>query len=702
MPFINKKEEEEEQAVEEKEDVKRSLTAPTLISLEYDRTSHDPPFPNKTAIITAIFHSVAMTGEVRQRSYNPVACLHAQPQANDLPMVSWTGVPDEIGNLQTKTILKRVNLTIASSQYQAIGLHLFCYKDATPILSVYESLSRMAPLHFYHRAWLGNLSKPVKPNDLLLSECMHAIMSIHQIPKVDEYQDYHGLEMAVVGVSLEEEERSRKVMVVARLVDHVIVDEHDNKYVPPFLSRDVVGHSVPLNTEYCKLALIKLQDPGTSQAYFLFSDPDVFNYEPSNDNMPCLRIDVCVIDPHSTLPWWEACSYSSECLTINKVTFEALTSEWAQQGIRYSIKWEPKNVPQRSLYLLLRWKTLDMPFLKPLTKQEAEQVPTLNDIIAKIEPRLESSSPSIHELVQHHVPPTLSMNVRELNYQDMVEELQRELKKTKEENATLMHKNGFLQGQIAQLMSHLHVDHATKAELLTKPKSDLVYLILDLYQLLDLERKEKAGFRKKVQLVQNQLLQKNNAELELAAVREAHEAQQKLIASLRRKVEKYHKCYEVSIQQETIISRLEELVKEFSHQSQRATSQQKLALRPEANKSGSVAEIEEENTALKQSVLQHKGSNTGHATGAQDAQVQAILEKNQIELESLRRENQALSHSMESILSIIQHKQARPRPQHPHRPRIDSGNSTASNKTNVAMTPPSNHRQHPQKPLLIY
>lgn len=714
MPFLSHTEEphEEEEAIDESI-ITDDLVAPSLMSRELDRTSHDPPFPNdNTSTITAIFHSIAKVGGASEDSYNPVACLQPFSHTNTLPAANWSStVSDEMGNPQTATILKSVNLTVPSSQYETVGLHLFRFKDGNPMLSAYEGLSNMLPLHFYHRAWISNFSKPTNPSDPLLSECTHVVTSVHLLPTAAEYQEYHGLEVAVMKVGLEDEESHRKVMIVVQLLNHAVSDKHDgkNRYVPPFLAKNKDAGS-----EYCKLALIKPQDPGTTTAYFFFSDQGLFEYEP-HSNLPYLKVDFCVVNSHSAEPWWEACSYNSEHLTIDAATFEALTSERAQQGIRHSIEWTSADAPERSLHLLLRWKTKDMPFLKPLSADQL--VPKLIDIMAPDTKSVKSSSPRPEPRVLFQDPvinvvPSLSMNIRELEYQEMVDQLQRELKTTRERNATLVHENGFLQGQ---LMSQHDVCPATKNELLAKPKSDLVYCVLDLKNLLDIEKRGKADFRRKVQEVQNQLLQQHNVELELEAVREAHQTQQKLIANLRRKVKKYYACYEISTQQEAVILRLEDIAQEFSHQKSQQPSDTRQ--RPESEtidsraETDSVVGVEEESvaalnlqlhSALQRIAMLESGiaASTGHVTITQDPHMQAILEQYQVQLESLQSQNQNLLHRMESIRSALRQQQTRQHCHHRHHDqdatRLDSGNSTATDSV-VQQPPPSNHRRHPQQ-----
>ena len=663
-----------------------------LVLLEQESIMNLPAFPCQNGIVTCIFHSFA-TFEP-DANYQHVICFDAQvvnEQVSEFPFAHWNIPSNSRKTLYPTSILASSSHLSSKLNQKVIGLHLFKDNIKTPIFSAYENLQDLIPFHYYHRGWLGDYDKATSPSDPLMQATNHVISSVHYIPPASDFSLHSGLELALMRLNVSTEEAHRQVMIATQLLssNNDVRNTSKGPFEPPFLRR-----SNQTNAENCKLALIQPQhgnDTSKNKAYFFFSNNgNNENLLPSTNGAPVLVFHTCSIDPTSNKPWWENHDHSWASIEINQSVYSILVDEQSRSGVQWIVNWHNQDKRRDcSAELILRWKSKEMLFLNNMKNEDYQQLRLLNTLQEPVnenneelqliiqEPNNEQEEFLFHVSHETESPPVKLQqfpNHYEVQYFEAIDKLGDNIHQLREENARLQQDNGFLQGQLVQLVtlqSDFHTNSETRKELESLSKIDLIHKILSLQVAVESETKQKEKYQEKVLRLQNELLSRNDLEKEFITLQEAHKEQQELVQVLQRKVEKYYQCYKTNLQQEEIIHKLETLLADSqTHQVKHESSQDKenTSLTEQQDRLENQAEpidwdipehILEQRIGRLEAITTHTHANQAslammlEQNKSRELQLQEMVARNETEMNKLQHENRKLKASIITLAKNV-------------------------------------------------
>jgi hypothetical protein len=610
-------------------------------------------FPQEQPVVTVLFHSVAME-ESHSTYAASIGGIYNEADITNLPAAHWNITPTHIVKFKSKSILTSISLKVP--HYNIVQLNLF--RDGTCIFAAFEGIEKLAWFHHYHRGWLMNYDRGSTPWDPLLKATKHIITTIHHTPSVRDYAQFIGLEFALVNLKVNQEYIRKQFMMIIHLIRYsqlsLYASQCNASYKPLFLQSSDIG-------ENHKTAMIK---PGSSSesssAYFFFEDSQ-FNFDDPND-YPVLIVHVCCIHGDASEPWWDKHIHCWSPLPLDQSVHAILTSNEGTNGVRVEIEFNNELI-QWSVGIILRWKTQSMPFLTLIDEESFNQIPSLNSFI---EPPHVTKSPSNNDSSSHNVPSNIhgaafqpiasetaidACSTQKILLQT-IDKLQSDLEQLQESNTKLVQENGFIKGQLAQLIAQQKSTTATasttetKRELEACTKVDLVRKILILQSALDREKGEKETYQSKVMTLQNKLLSANETCKEFASLQEAHKGQQKLVQKLQRRIQKYYKCYQTSLEQEELIKKYERIVASSDHEDKQENS-------VSSDESDEEEQLEDHASYSNQSVcnlmmILEQGR-------LREEQLKQTLMQDRVKMCQLELENQSLKKTM----MTLHHKQER-------------------------------------------
>lgn len=511
-------------------------------------------FPQRNGpVLTAIFHCFAT--EDTSSAYQP---FMKQDPADEIinsthqhPFAVWNVEPTH------DRLFQYLNILIGESQFvtqDIFSLHLLKNSKREPMFSVYENVCELLPFFYTHRCWLLAIEKPTLLTDQLMKASKHIVISLSYTPPVSTYTKYNGLELGVMRVKTNAEETREFLLTV-----EVMHKRSSESKEPLFLRQEK-----SLLTDR-KLTLLKAnRESQGNPVYFFFKNDSTFS-ESIHQNSPVLLLHVYAVDRVSRQAWWEAEPICSAEQTIDDAMHQILTEEASKEGLRWPIHWKQVGL---SMEVVLRWKTISMPFLQPMTDMVLESLPLI---------RYDGTPELIRtddDLLHHHTSSVIEAS----QYLELIDKLTDQIQQLQEENAHLKEEKGYLKGQLDQQMQQIVAlasqqsieSTESMAELQAFSKSDLIHKILKLQEVLQAEIGQKEIYQQKVLAVQNELLSANNSESELLSLREAHRSQQALVKDLQRKVDKYYQCFETSVQQEKVIKQLEAIIAQQEMEKEKA------------------------------------------------------------------------------------------------------------------------------------
>ena len=571
-------------------------------------TFNCPLMPNSDNTVTAIFHTFASSWNTN--NFNPVACLvKGEEIISSSPSANWFWNELETpGELKEGNIMKVVNLKIQSPLYQSISLYLFKDDISGPVFHATEPLQSLAPFCYHHRGWLQNISQPTVPSDSFIHNSIHVLSSIHLLPSKEEYEQYEGFELLVTDLTFDETTVDNIIVLgaqitrVANTTRRNLMDEQisEKGFTPSFLKGRGNEHT---GADNFKMSLYNPSTTSTNnwKAYFFHPENEsIVKEEIEDGEILVLGIHICIIDQSSSLPWWYGCHHYRAQLPIDAVLYNILIMDDIN-GIKWSQSWERSgDIQQCSVEIALRWKPKEYRFLSPSDHNAVNLFHDLSLLLhnpasqnvfnyhGDIHEEFKSFSQQSLFNFETHRPssimtaetqrPTMVLSApskvtfdmpetdsvrqqvgyfNESSYNEALQTLSEDVLRLKYKNEQLEQEKVLLADEINQLKTRMDnsvVSPLNMAELDNLVKPDLVHKIVLLEKELEAEKK---SYRQKVQALQNELIQKNDTEAKFD--RTYHE-QEQVIVLMKRKVEKYRKCFKMAIQQEEILTKLEELI----------------------------------------------------------------------------------------------------------------------------------------------
>ena len=587
-----------------------TLTEQGLMQQEKENSSQ-ATHPIDTGLVFVIFHSWASTsGEnIAQFNYQPVACIsHEQTIPNNLPSCSWNHTNSSAGvslkTVSSISILKSVCLKVHDPTSTAC-LYVLQEGNNTVVFSGKEFVGNLSPFEHHHRGWVSGHDKPKTISDPDFLTGSHLVASAIYLPPASHYYRYEGLEISLQRFELTINQSYQPALVAFR-----VMRNHSNASLgmqssAPSLWNDsnTLGEKGIPNF---KLSLLRYSsvDQTYGKAYFFFSRDsnwlDIF----SDEGDLCLQLFVHVIDPVSLAPWWQKEPSYSKVLALDNTTITALLSDKGLNGVL----WQPATSqldPVKHVDVVLRWKSKQLHFLgqdidyyhmprldqdtvdSPITEQQKLSTPL---------PGFKAASAVGSHFTAGKVPPSnqplpdatllpIATPIKAMSstnnaddalvteYKAAIRQYGEDISRQKEENLQLSRINRMLVEELEHLQvavkdhsaHHYQFQPHTRRQLEALPKVDLVEAVESIQERLLQERAQKEIYQHKVQVLQNELIEKNDVKLQLIELQQAHTAQQKLIHELQRKGEKYRKCYETCVHQEHLIHRLEAALGQHPH-----------------------------------------------------------------------------------------------------------------------------------------
>lgn len=583
----------EEELQEPEEDLWAARLKPNLditvqeamLQEQQDSAPINTHFPGDASTVSVVFHAINLPTKAlgSQLNLQPVACFTVNQEllTSGGPSCNWgkgsLGVHHS--SFSYTSIMKSVSLTPDEGQ-STIGLYLFSTDMEGPLLTAYEDANALVPFCFHHRIWPYGVETPVSSIDKFLQSSLHVISSVCLTPSQADYIRYEGLEVAVTRVSLQTG-ACKETVVGAQIVSNQLQVLQGPLLSPPFIDIGKVQ-----NSNNYKFALLRSSSEHTATTrrnYFLFTGRSV-DFQSLQEADQSLSLQFFTLDPTSPAPWWKSHSYHSAQLPLNQATFSALLSEDAGRGALWQLEFKQ---PDLQVDLILRWKMKQMQFMTDLEDSRIRHLPLLEDLLHETSPsspaaflqtsihheaedrqdKLEQLQSTMLQRGQDLDPPMPPQPVPDSQgllsqYKAALQELNYELTRLREANIKAQQENHSLLQQLTEISTNqaktAAADSCPRRQLEAMPKVDLVNMIEQLQAKLDHETAQKVVNQQKVHSLQNVLIQKNDMERKLISLQEAHTGQQKLIHELQRKVKKYRKCYDTCLQQDAIITRLEE------------------------------------------------------------------------------------------------------------------------------------------------
>ncbi len=578
--------------------------------------------PNTDQTVTVIFHTFASSWNTD--TFNPVACLVKGEETTSIGTSCadwyWNEL-ETMGELTEGNIMKVVNFKIQSPLYRSTRLYLFKDDISGPVFHAIEPLQSLAPFCFHHRGWLQNISQATVPSDSFIHSSIHILSSIHLLPSKADYEDYEGFELLFTDLSFDETiaDPNNGIVLGAEItrISNATKQNLDEKtsqtgFTPSFLEGR--GHEHNRGDNF-KMSLYNPLGSSTSnnwKAYFFCPENEAIVKEEMEDGVTlALIIHVCIIDRSSSLPWWFSCHHYQAQLPISAFLYNVLLMDTIN-GIKWSPSWERSgNIRQCSVDIALRWKPKELPFLSHSDNDKVNSFHDFNTLLHNASSLnifnynggdiyeefnnfsqhslfdfenhqmssstiMENQRPSMmHTLaapsrVTFDMPETdsgrqQSGHFNERGYKAALETLSEEVLRLKYKNEQLEQEKVNLNDEIKQLKMQTNdtavlVSPLNMRELDNLVKPDLIHKVILLERELESEKTEKNAYRQRVQSIQNELIQKNDNIAEFDRLQDNHGEQQQVIIQLKRKVEKYRKCFKTAIQQEKMLTKLEELI----------------------------------------------------------------------------------------------------------------------------------------------
>lgn len=515
-------------------------------------------FPQKNgAVLTVMFHCFAT--EDTLSTFQPMVKQDPADErinsAHQHPFAVWNVEQTHNRAFQYSNILMEESQFVTQDIF---SLHLFKSSRPKPIFSAYENVCELLPFFYTHRCWLLDIDKPTLLTDPLMKAGKHIVTSLSYTPPVSTYTKFNGLELAVMRVKTSRDEMREFVLTV----EIVYKGSTDDSSEPLFLRQ--------VNSLLTDRKIALLQTSSESQnnpIYFFFKNDSTFS-ESIRRNSLTLLLHIYSVDRHSTEAWWENDVICLAEQTIDNDMYQALIQDASMDGLRWSIHWQQADL---SLEVVIRWKTIDMPFLQPMTDDELHSLPFIPHAV------IESTDGSP---LDHHA----SSVIEATQYLELIDKLTDQLQQLQGENASLQEEKGYLKGQLDQQMQQIialtsknSIEHLESLpDLQALSKSDLIRKIMKFQEVLKYERGQKELYQQKVLTIQNELLSSNNSEKDFLALQDAHRSQQTLVKDLQRKVDKYYQCYETSMQQEKVIKQLEAIIAQQEKEKSKETEKKRV------------------------------------------------------------------------------------------------------------------------------
>ena len=581
-------------------------------------------FPQKNgAVLTVMFHCFAT--EDTLSTFQPMIKQDPADErinsAHQHPFAVWNVEQTHNRAFQYSNILMGESQFVTQDIF---SLHLFKSSRPKPIFSAYENVCELLPFFYTHRCWLLDIDKPTLLTDPLMKAGKHIVTSLSYTPPVSTYTKFNGLELAVMRVKTSNEEMREFVLTVEIMPKGSSDDSNE-----PLFLRQVNS----LLTDR-KIALLQTSSESQSNPiYFFFKNDSTFS-ESIQRNSPTLLLHIYSVDRLSSEAWWESDVICLAEQTIDSVMYQSLTEDASMDGLRWSIYWQQADL---SLEVVIRWKTINMPFLQPMTDEVLHSLPLIPHAV------IESTDGSP---LDHHA----SSVIEAAQYLELIDKLTDQLQQLQGENARLQEEKGYLKGQLDQQVQQIIAltsknsieDMESLPELQALSKSDLIRKVMKFQEALKFERGQKELYQQKVLTVQNELLSSNNSEKDFLALQDAHRSQQALVKDLQRKVDKYYQCYETSMQQEKVIKQLEAVIAQQEKEKSKETENKKV---------DKYSHFDESNEEQVPEILDRVNrleliANTAHFNEANFA---AVMEQNAAREHLLRENLRAMQEAMSQL-----------------------------------------------------
>ena len=627
--------------------------------------SNGPLIPGNFETLTVIFHIFASSWNTDK--FQPVTCLvkgdrqQAARVNESLASAEWFwNEIEEPGSLNAGNILKAVNLKIQSPSHQMTSLYLFEEDIAGPIFHANEPLQGLVPFRFYHRGWLQNIPQPTVPSDLLIHNSIHVLTSIHITPSQTDYELYEGFEIPIKDITLGDDHSStsnKTIILGAQIVRSSNLDQYPalskKGFTPSFLE---TSENKKTGSDNFKLSFRSpaITLPDQLKDYFFFPENEGIIREDIEDNdFPVLVLHICVIDQASSVPWWYDCHHYQCPLSIDSSVFNILMGD-DEGGVRWDHSWQEVSsgeIQKCSLEIVLKWKDKDSPFVSQSSYEDMASLPNLNELVSLEHIDQDYQGPLSGHPTQSRVtfnfietPPTPVYQrqepvIGEEAYLKTIQRLEKNVVKLNSENERLHYEKAHLSNEIDRLKI-VPIEERDSFD------SSQEARIVALERELKIERLEVNAYRLKVQSLQNQLIHKNDSQA-------SHCDQKQAVLRLKGKVEKYRKCYDTAVQQESILVQLEMLITTLLNQLPNESTNDTSKNESTTNTKQQDPVDNEEDEIINQPFVPTLYTDSSIAVIA-ETHIQQNLKTMDSEIIRLRRENELLHSHLSSMILTIQ------------------------------------------------
>ncbi len=627
--------------------------------------SNGPLTPGNFETLTVIFHIFASSWNTDK--FQPVTCLvkgdrqQVAGATESLASAEWFwNEIEEPGSLIAGNILKVVNLKMQSPSYQTTSLYLFEEDIGGPIFHANEPLLGLIPFRFHHRGWLQNIPQPTVPSDPLIHNSIHVLTSIHITPSQTDYELYEGFEIAIKDITFGDDHTStldKAIILGAQIVRSSNLDQYPalskKGFTPSFLetseNKKTGGDNFKLSFHSPAITL-----PNQLKDYFFFPENEGIIREDIEDNhFPVLVLHICIIDQASSVPWWYDCHHYQCPLSIDSSVYNILMGD-DEGGVRWGHSWQKvsEEIQKCFLEIVLKWKDKDCLFMSQSSYEDMTSLPNLDELVSLEHRDQDYQEPLSGHPTQSRVtfnfvetPPTPVHQrqepvIGEEVYLKTIQRLEKDVVKLNSENERLHYEKAYLSNEIDQLKSSRFVPVEAS---LDSPQETR---IMALERELKTERSEVKTYRQKVQSLQNQLIHKNDSQA-------THCDQEQAILRLKRKVEKYRKCYDTAVQQESILVQLEMLITSLLNQLPNESTNDTSKSESKKNTKQRDPADNEEDEIISQPLVPTLYTDPSVAIIA-ETHIQQNLKTMDSEIVRLRRENELLHSHLSSMIQTIQ------------------------------------------------
>lgn len=524
--------------------------------------------PGDNPMINVIFHCAASAQEEQLKDLHPIACLGTSTDIReDAFFKDYSGQEVRVASI-LRPVCLRCSTVDDDSNKEVLEVHLSGGNPGKALFSAVHTVETFYPFkHYnweYNWRWLPGTQTSTLDNFQSNSKESKVILSIVYVPKASDFAEYEGLEVLIQQVDLESFAKDHNLIACVQLEenDEVVVSLGGNTtatYNSPFKQNIGTSSTRNFNIALMQFNGAELEQSAPSSeitgsmtpAYFFFAINPFFRRKSHSHT---LKFTLYSIDKSSPLVWWKDSKVASSSILLPRGMKAILPNPENREGVRCDLLKEditqPEEMPLiRRMTVVLRWKLKEMQFLRPSVENVLNKLPQIQDLVYF--PGTEASSlynPRSDVLHQPQV------------YLDAITKMGIDILKLRQEIEQLSKENKRLERHMLEMEASIVVTAADQRNLQPLSKADLIHRVVELSEHLTNERQSRKGYQDKVRALQNQLIEKNDVVSQHVRLREAHEAQQKLVKELQSKVDKYRKCGETSRKQEAVINQLEALL----------------------------------------------------------------------------------------------------------------------------------------------